>query len=236
VNGDRESIWKLANGASTELWSSQSARIIGGPAISPDGGQVAFAARQHEQTLLYAMRADGTNAHIVTRSLDLQGNPSWTPDGRAITSASNDHGVPRLFQVPLDGRSPAVFVHEYSVDPTWSPDGSFVVYSGPDVGTTFSVKAVTTNGTPHALPVLTLTRGARHLAFLPGGQTLVLLRGEIQHKNLWLVDLRTGTERQLTNFVPDFDIRDFDISPDGHEVVLERVQERSEVVQLDRRP
>ncbi len=63
--------------------------------------------------------------------------------------------------------------------------------------------------------------------------TFVLLRGEIQHKNLWLIDLETGAERQLTNLPPDFDVRDFDISPDGREVVLERVQERSDVVQLD---
>ena len=42
---------------------------------------------------------------------------------------------------------------------------------------------------------------------------LVLLRGEIQHKNLWLIDLETGAERQLTNLAPDFEISDFDISP-----------------------
>jgi dipeptidyl aminopeptidase/acylaminoacyl peptidase len=68
---------------------------------------------------------------------------------------------------------------------------------------------------------------------LPGGRALVLLRGEIQHKNLWLIDLETGAERQLTNLTPDFDIRDFKISPDGREVVLERVQERSDVVLMD---
>jgi len=68
---------------------------------------------------------------------------------------------------------------------------------------------------------------------LPGGRAHLLLRGEIQHKDLWLIDLETGAQRQLTNLTPDFDIRDFDISPDGREVVLERVQERSDVVLLD---
>ncbi|MBA0085942.1 MAG: hypothetical protein HRJ53_13165, partial [Acidobacteria bacterium Pan2503] len=62
---------------------------------------------------------------------------------------------------------------------------------------------------------------------------LVVLRGEIQHKNLWRIDLETGAERQLTDFAPDFGIRDFDISPDGREVVLERAQERSDVVLVD---
>ena len=233
ATGMSESIWKLANGTGTELWSAQGARVFGGPAISPDGRYVAFSVRQHGKTLLYVMQADGTNARVVTDALDLQGAPAWAPDGQSITTAADDSGVPRLFRVPVDGRSPAAFVREYSVDPAWAPDGSFVVYSGPDIGTTFSVKAVTAEAAAHSLPALTLTRGARHLAFLPGGRALVLLRGEIQHKNLWLIDLETGRERQLTNLAPDFEIRDFDISRDGREVVLERVQEQSDVVLLD---
>jgi dipeptidyl aminopeptidase/acylaminoacyl peptidase len=229
-----QSIWKLANdGTGTELWSAQGARVFGGPAISPDGRSIAFSVRQHGQTLLYVMRADGTNARIVSDSLDLQGAPAWVPDGQSITSAANEHGVPHLFRIPVDGRSPALFVQEYSIDPAWSPDGRFVVYSGPDIGTTFSLKAVSAQAATHPLPALTLTRGARHLAFLAGQPALVLLQGDIQHKNLWLIDPGTGAERQLTNFASDFDVRDFDISTDGRELVLERVQERSDVVLLD---
>jgi len=228
-----ESIWKLVNGTAAELWSGQGAQVFGGPAIAPDGLHVAFSVRQHGQTSLYVMQTDGTNARIVTNSLELQGDPAWAPDGRSITSAAEDRGVTRLFRVPVDGSSPAVFVQEYSIDPAWAPDGLFIVYSGSDVGTTFSVKAVTAEGTVHPLPALTLTRGARHLAFLSGGRALVFLRGDIQHKNLWLIELETGAERQLTNLPPDFNIRDFDLSPDGREVVLERVQERSDVVLMD---
>jgi Tol biopolymer transport system component len=233
ATGVSESIWKLAGGAATELWSGPGARVFGGPSIAPDGRYIAFSVRQHGQALLYIMQDDGTNARIVADSLDLQGAPVWSPDGQSITSSANDHGIPHLFRVPIDGRSPAPFIREYSVDPAWAPDGSLVVYSGPDIGTTFSVKAVTAEAAPYPLPPLTLTRGARHLRFLPGGRALVLLQGEIQHKNLWLIDLETGAGRQLTNLSPDFDIRDFDISPDGREVVLERVQERSDVVLLD---
>jgi Tol biopolymer transport system component len=231
--GTRESISKLANGTGTELWSGEGAQILGGPAISPDGRSVAFSLRQNGRNLLYVMQADGANARVVTDSLDLQGAPAWSRDGQSITTAAQDHDIPHLFSVALDGRPPIALIQEYSVDPTWSPDGRFVVYSGPDIGTTFSVKAVAGDATPHPLPAMTLTRGARHIAFLPGGKSLVLLRGEIQHKNLWLIDLETGAERQLTNLPPDFDIRDFDISADGHDIVLERVQERSDVVLLD---
>jgi Tol biopolymer transport system component len=231
--GTAESVWKLANGTSTELWRGESARILGAPAISSDGRNIAFSVLQKGRTQLYVMEADGTNARIVTDSLDLQGAIAWAPDGQSITSAAIDHGLPHIFRVPVNGGSPTSFVEKYSTDPAWAPDGSIAVYSGPDIGTTFSVKAVSTDATPHPLPALTLTRGARHLVFLRGGRTLVFLRGEIQHKDLWLMDLDTGAERQLTHLPPEFNIRDFDISPDGRDVVIERVQERSDVVLLD---
>jgi Tol biopolymer transport system component/DNA-binding winged helix-turn-helix (wHTH) protein len=233
ATGTSESIWKLANGTGAELWSGRGARVFGGPAISSDGRYIAFSVRQQGRTLLYVMQADGMNARIVTDSLDLQGSPAWAPDGQSITTGAEDHGVLHLFRIPVNGGSPALFVKEYSLDPAWTPDGRFVVFSGPDIGTVFSVKAVTAEASAHPLPALTLTRGGRHMAFLRGGRALVLLRGEIQHKNLWLIDLETGIERQLTNLTPDFDISDFDISPDGREVVVERVQERSDVVLLD---
>lgn len=41
-----------------------------------------------------------------------------------------------------------------------------------------------------------------------------------------------GSERQLRYLTPDFDIRALDISPDGRDVVLERVRDRSGVVLL----
>jgi Tol biopolymer transport system component len=232
-NGTGESIWKFANGSSTELWSGEGMRVFGSPAISPDGRSIAFSVSQEGQKYLYVMQADGTEARVLTDALELQGAPAWAPDGQSITSAVMDRGVPRLFRVPLDGRTPAPFVEEYSLDPTWAPDGRFVVYSGPDIGTTFSVKAVTAEAAPHPLPAMTLTRGARHLTFLPGGHAIVALRGEIQHKDLWLIDLDTGVERQLTHLPPEFDIQDFDLSPDGQEVVLERVQQRSDIEVLD---
>lgn len=228
-----ESIWKIADGATTELWSGQGAQVFGGPAIAPDGNHIAFSVRQRGQTFLYVMQADGANARVATDALDLQDGPAWSPDGQSVTSAANDHGIVHLFRVPIDGRPPTAFVQEYSVDPTWSPDGRFVVYSGADIGTSYPIKAATADAAGYPLPALTLTRGARHLALLQEGRELVFLRGDIRHKNLWSMNIETGAERQLTYLPADFDIRDFDISANGTEVVLERVQEHSEVVAVD---
>jgi Tol biopolymer transport system component len=232
--GTGESIWKNSGTAATQLWAGSDARIMGAPAVSADGRFIAFSVRQPGRTLLYAMGSDGSRAHIVSDALELRGAPAWAPDGRSIISAAEDKGVPHLFRIPLEGSAPMPFVGAYSVDPTWSPDGQFVIYSGPDIGTKFAVKAATAESADHPLPELLLTRGARHLALLPGGRKLVFLQGEIQHKNLWMVDLETGAMQQLTHMPAEFDVRDFDLSVDGTEAILERAQARSDVVLIDR--
>jgi hypothetical protein len=72
------------------------------------------------------------------------------------------------------------------------------------------------------------------VAFLSGRPTLVFLRGELAHKNLWLLDLESGAQRALTDLPPDFVIGDFDVSADGTEVVLHRVQESSTLALIER--
>ena len=64
----------------------------------------------------------------------------------------------------------------------------------------------------------------------------MLLRGDIGHKNLWLVDLQSGAERVLSELPRDFVIQDFDVAADGSEVVFDRVQENSELALIERRP
>jgi Tol biopolymer transport system component len=232
--GTGEGIWKISGAAASQLWTASDARIIGGPAVSADGRSIAFSVRQRDQTLLYTMGSDGTRLRVVSESLQLRGAPAWEPDGKSLTSAAEENGIPHLFRISLEEKKPAPLLSDYSVDPAWSPDGRFVIYSGPDVGTKFSVKAATTDNAAHTLPPLELTRGARHLVLLPGGQKLVFLQGEMQHKNLFMVDLESGAIQQLTHIPADFDVRDFDISADGREAILERAQARSHVVAIDR--
>jgi Tol biopolymer transport system component len=234
-NGEGESIWKTADGTAVELWRGEGAHILGGPAIASGGDRIAFAVEQQGRTRLYVMNSNGTDARVLTDSLDVRGAPTWAPDGQSltVTLAAGTDAVPRIFRLSADGRSRVPLVSEYSTEPAWASDGRMLVYSGPDIGTRFTVKAVTADGGAYPLPKLTLTRGARHLRFLPGRRAIVALEGDIEHKDFWLIDLETGAERQLTKFGPDFIVRDFDVSPNGLEIVLQRVQERSEIVLLD---
>ena len=229
-----DGLWKIAEGgAKTELWNGLDGRALGGAAIAPDGQRLAFLVQRPGRTQLYVTNADGSGARRVAEDLEVRGAPAWSPDGRWLAVAASRDGEPRLFKIPVGGGAPILLVKEYSSDPIWSPSGQFLVYSGADVGTTFSVKAVSADGAPHALPDLVLTRGARRLAFLGGEDALVVMKGDISHKEFWVVDLETGRERQLTDQGRGFVIGDFDVSADGREIIFDRARDESDIVVFD---
>jgi Tol biopolymer transport system component len=234
AHAGRQGIWKAADGQSRELWSDAHATLVGAPAIAPDGKQIAFTVADGERTILYTMDSDGKGARALTRSLQLRGNPAWAPDGRSIVSAAVREGEPRLTNIFLDNGPPTPLVSEYSIDPVWSPDGQYLIYSGADVGTTFPLRAVARDGRPYPLPTLMLTRGARRVTFLPDASSIVLLRGDVGHKNFWVVDIRTGAERQLTELEPDVAISDFDLSRDGSTILFDRMQTSSRIALIER--
>ncbi len=60
-----------------------------------------------------------------------------------------------------------------------------------------------------------------------------MLKGDVWHKNFWSVDLVTGLQRQLTNFSREFLINDFDVSPDGKEIIFSRLKENANVILID---
>jgi serine/threonine protein kinase len=233
TGGARRGIWKLANGAATELWSDTEVDRVGAPAIAPDGRRIAFTVDRHDATQLYVIDSDGGHAKVVAATLALRGDLAWTPDSQSIVGSIVHNGEPRLARIFFDGSPPQPMGSEYSVNPVWSPDGQYFVYSGADVGTTFPLRASAPDGRPYGIPSLILTRGA-HEAFSRNSGSLVILRGEYTHKDFWLWNPKTGAERQLTDLPSSFVIGDFDVSPDGTEIIFDREQESSSLALIER--
>jgi hypothetical protein len=229
----RPGIWKLANGTQRELWSGGRSDTLSAPAVASDG-RIAFTVARGERTLLYVMQSDGTHASVVADSFELRGNAAWAPDGKSIIVAALHEGEPRLMSFNPLGGAPVPLVYEYSVDPVWSPDGQFLLYSGAQVALSFPLRAVEPDGRPYPLPAVMLPRGARRIVFGPEPGTIVALRGDFTHKDFWLIDLKTGAERRLTQLPTGFDIRDFDLSADKRELLFDRVEETSTVALIDR--
>ena len=79
------------------------------PAVSPDGRQIAYVGfdeqgRAAQQSQLYVMNSDGSNARALTANFDQAvGNPVWSADGRSIYVLYDQHGSNRVARVGLDG-------------------------------------------------------------------------------------------------------------------------------------
>jgi Tol biopolymer transport system component len=67
------------------------------------------------------------------------------------------------------------------------------------------------------------TRDGTGLVYLPG----------IQSTDLWLLDLATRQPRQLTRLSNQGRIQTFDMTPDGKEIVFDRLRENSNIVLID---
>jgi Tol biopolymer transport system component len=104
--------------------------VVGAAAVSPDGRRVCFPVRRQGRSTLYCASADGSGARALAESLDVRGAGSWSPDGKWIAIGAMEGAGVRLFKIPADGGAPVRLANTVSSNPVWSPDGTFILYSG----------------------------------------------------------------------------------------------------------
>ena len=170
---------------------------------------------------------------MVTESLELRGAPAWAPDGLSITSAANVDGTPHLFRISLDGArgSPGSGIRCRS---RVVSRRRFPRVLGRGRRHHVPGESRHRRRQPYAIPNLTLTRGARRLRFLRGRRALVVMRGEIQHKDLWLDRSGDGNGAPVDQPAARLQHSGLRRVSRWARIVLERVQEQSDVVLIDR--
>ena len=137
------------------------------PALSPDGGMLAFVVVDSAWTRELAVRAlSGAEAHVLpgTRGALL---PFWSPDGRSIAYFAQG----KLYRVPLEGGSPAALCD--APDPrggAWSPSDEIVFAPSAQGGI---VRVHATGGATTPVTRTDTSRreiGHRYPQFLPDGR------------------------------------------------------------------
>jgi Tol biopolymer transport system component len=83
------------------------------------------------------------------------------------------------------------------------------------------------------LPHLEARNEGERYRFLPDGKSLVYMQGFGPAQDFWLLDLATKRTRQLTRLANQGAIRTFDVTPDGTQIVFDRIRENSDVVLID---
>jgi Tol biopolymer transport system component len=232
--GGANGLWKLEGGAALELWRGDEGGVVAPPAISPDGRLICFSYRKQGTAGLYVMNADGTNVRTLVDSFDVRGAASWSPDGKWVAVAANRGDGTRLFRVRLGGGQPVRLLDTLSFNPIWSPDGRFIVYSEQQGGGSFQVKAMLPDNASVPFPELQVGYTiATPYRFTPNGNALIALDGNLGYQNFFWVDLESGQQRQITDFKPGFVIQNFDVSPDGKQIVFDRLRDNSDIVLIN---
>lgn len=234
AKGDGHAVWEYVDGAARELWSAPRTRVLGAPAVAPNGTTLAFAAESDHGSALYRLELTQPKAQIIAPALEVRGAPAWAPDGKSLVVSTRARTGHQLVHVSLDGATPPrVLADEYAISPQWSPDGSFVLYSAADAGPDYVLKAVKPDGSAHPLPTIRLPRPGRRAAFVPGQHAVIVLQGDMRRTQFWRIDLESGERRPLTSFQGDFTMRDFDIAADGGAIVFDRREENSDVALIE---
>jgi Tol biopolymer transport system component len=69
--------------------------------------------------------------------------------------------------------------------------------------------------------------------FMPDGKALIALEGNLGFQNFSWVDLKAGQQRRMTDFKAGFVIQNFDVSPDGKQIVFDRLRDNSDIVLIN---
>jgi Tol biopolymer transport system component/imidazolonepropionase-like amidohydrolase len=112
-----------------ERTGSQPVRGIMHPAISPDGGQVAFAALGD----LWMMPVSGGAARRLMTDSAVETEPAWSPDGASLAYSSDRGGSMNVWIRDLQSGADRQLTRGIAaaMTPAWSPDGSRIAYVDP---------------------------------------------------------------------------------------------------------
>jgi Tol biopolymer transport system component len=179
--------------------------------------------------------ADGAEVQSIADEIDVQGAAGWSPDGTWIVTGGTDGKGPGLFKIPVEGGAAVRIVDGLAFNPVWSPDGSLIVYAGPNVDARSPLLAVTPDGAPVEMPDVRVAYVGERVRFLPDAKRLVYVDGlAIYRQNFWLLELATGATRQLTRLNDAGALRSFDVTPDGRFIVFDRSRDNSDIVLIER--
>jgi Tol biopolymer transport system component len=59
------------------------------------------------------------------------------------------------------------------------------------------------------------------------------MQGNLRAQDFWLLNLRTMESRRLTQLKQRDSMRTFDVTPDGKQIVFDRLRDNSDIVLID---
>lgn len=198
----------LAAGASAQI-SDSSPKIVFGAkslALSPDGSRLAFTWRGD----VWTVDSHGGSASQLTQHVEMDDNPAWSPDGKWIAFSTNRFGGSDIMVVPSGGGEAKRITWHPGSDSLggWSADGQELYFRAQREGAENAIYSINVR----TLALKEHVRDHRNIGNPkadPSGKMLLYTRygfptsrpryhgsGALQ---LWVKDLKTGTNRAVIN-------------------------------------
>jgi serine/threonine protein kinase len=207
---NREMVWVTRDGKAQLADPEWEGGFIS-PALSRDGKELAVSVRRSAETAdIWIKHLDRASKFRLTLDGPENFGVGWTPDSKQVTYASRTAGFFDIWTKRADGSGPAspvVAVKSDLFNPTWSPDGKWVVFQttqgNPGIGDIQGIRP----GVDTAPVALVATRYSESLPDIsPDGRWLAYSSNESgqyeiyvvpfpnTHAGKWLVSTHGGLE------------------------------------------
>jgi TolB protein len=121
------------------------------PTWSPDGTQVAYSCWHNDIPQLCIVDADGANLRQLTTGQNGYKTPEWAPDGRRVACMVTSGERRDICHLAIDGLDLRCVTAdsgvEHNTNPTWSPDGTRIVFSSDRSGA-WAIYTISPDGGP----------------------------------------------------------------------------------------
>ena len=99
--------------------------------LSPDGSNLVYVKEDGSSSQLFVDELEYDRTQQITRMPGLNYDPAWAPDSDRIAFVSTDPGNDEIYVVRWENGEPVrltINTWEWDKHPTWSPDGSQIVF------------------------------------------------------------------------------------------------------------
>ncbi len=195
--------------------SSDNQTFDGLPAWSPDGTRIAFNSNQSDNYEIWSMNEDGSDRRKITSEKEKNYAPSWSPDGTRIAfigerkDAAGDASV-EIFVINSDGSDfkqvtdSSTWVssaepsgegeHGHSEKvrwnsvPTWSPDGSKILFASNRDDTRPILYTMNPDGSDQKKLGLFFEVDGTQPDWSPVTNKIIFVRGSVARGDIWVMD------------------------------------------------
>jgi len=196
-DGNDEIYVMKSDGGGAKRLTENTARDIA-PSLSPDGTEIAFVSDRDGNPDIYIMSVDGASTERLTNTPARESNPHWSPNGQQVVCYVQEEGKKdRIVVIDAETGEGTTIAGEATSNtyPSWSADGSAIVYcSSPAEGERW-VYSATLDGSKND-KLLPLT--AFYSAYSPDGKRIAYIGGAWPSSNIYVIDYSDGTLRCLT--------------------------------------